>query len=84
MNQSQATSRRFVVVLGLLTGLVAFTIDISLPAIPPMVRDMATTMPVGQQVVGLFVAHPTQHVMGHGCWSTKMVLTLTIFSIKVQ
>ena len=56
MNQSQATSRRFVVVLGILTGLVAFTIDISLPAIPSMVRDMATTMPVGQQVVGLFMA----------------------------
>ena len=42
--------------LGLLTGLVAFTIDISLPAIPPMVRDLATTMSVGQQVVGLFMA----------------------------
>ena len=55
MNQSQATSRRFVVILGLLTGLVAFTIDISLPAIPLMVRDLATTMPVGQQVVGLFM-----------------------------
>ena len=56
MNQSQSTSRRFVVVLGLLTGLVAFTIDISLPAIPPMVADLGTTMPVGQQVVGLFMA----------------------------
>jgi DHA1 family bicyclomycin/chloramphenicol resistance-like MFS transporter len=56
LNQSQATSRRFVVILGLLTGLVAFTIDIALPAIPPMIRDLATTMPVGQQVVGMFMA----------------------------
>ena len=56
MNQPQRTSNRFVVVLGLLTGLVAFAIDISLPAIPPMVRDLATSMPAGQQVVGLFMA----------------------------
>lgn len=40
----------------MLTGLVAFTIDIALPAIPTMVGDLATTMPVGQQVVGLFMA----------------------------
>ncbi len=56
MNADLATSRRFILVLGLLTGLVAFAIDISLPAIPDMVRDLATTMPVGQQVVGLFMA----------------------------
>lgn len=56
MNQSQASSKRFVIVLGLLTGLVAFAIDISLPAIPPMVRELASSMPVGQQVVGLFMA----------------------------
>lgn len=56
MNTSLATSRRFVVVLGLLTGLVAFAIDISLPAIPLMVSELATTMSRGQQVVGLFMA----------------------------
>jgi DHA1 family bicyclomycin/chloramphenicol resistance-like MFS transporter len=56
VNQTGKNSRRFVAVLGMLTGLVAFTIDIALPAIPPMVRDLATTMPVGQQVVGLFMA----------------------------
>ena len=49
-------SQRFVVVLGLLTGLVAFAIDISLPAIPVMVADLATSMSAGQQVVGLFMA----------------------------
>jgi DHA1 family bicyclomycin/chloramphenicol resistance-like MFS transporter len=40
----------------MLTGLVAFALDISLPAIPTMVRDLATTMSAGQQVVGLFMA----------------------------
>ncbi len=53
---SLATSKRFVVVLGLLTGLVAFAIDISLPAIPEMVSELATTMSLGQQIVGLFIA----------------------------
>lgn len=56
MNSGLATSRRFIVVLGLLTGLVAFAIDISLPAIPLMVSELATTMSRGQQVVGLFMA----------------------------
>lgn len=56
MNEGLATSNRFVLVLGLLTGLVAFAIDISLPAIPPMVRDLATNMSLGQQVVGFFMA----------------------------
>jgi DHA1 family bicyclomycin/chloramphenicol resistance-like MFS transporter len=56
MNTGLASSKRFVLVLGLLTSLVAFAIDISLPAIPPMVRDLATSMSLGQQVVGFFVA----------------------------
>ena len=56
MNTGLATSKRFVLVLGLLTSLVAFAIDISLPAIPPMVRDLATSMSLGQQVVGFFIA----------------------------
>ncbi len=56
MNPTQKNSRRFVAVLGILTGIVAFTIDIALPAIPPMVRELSTTMSVGQQVVGLFMA----------------------------
>lgn len=56
MNSGLAQSKRFVLVLGLLTGLVAFAIDISLPAIPPMVIDLATDMSLGQQVVGVFMA----------------------------
>ena len=56
MNEGLATSKRFVIVLGLLTGLVAFAIDISLPAIPSMVLALGTDMSMGQQVVGLFMA----------------------------
>lgn len=50
-----ATSRRFVLVLGLLTGVAALSVDMSLPSIPEMVRNLATTMPLGQQVISLFI-----------------------------
>lgn len=43
-------------VLGCLTGLAAVSIDMSLPAIPAMVFDLATSMSKGQQIVGLFMA----------------------------
>ena len=56
MEPSSSTSKRFVIVLGLLTGLVAFAIDISLPAIPAMAHALATSMSTGQQVIGLFMA----------------------------
>lgn len=51
-----AGMRRFVIVLGCLTGIGAVGIDMSLPSIPDMVRDLATTMATGQQIVGVFVA----------------------------
>ncbi len=56
MNTELATKRRFVLVLGLLTGLAAVSIDMSLPAIPEMVRSLGTNMQTGQQIVGLFIA----------------------------
>jgi len=56
MNDTISPSRRFVLVLGLLSGLVAFAIDISLPAIPSLVHALATDMSHGQQVVGVFMA----------------------------
>jgi len=55
LSSSQASSRRFVLVLGLLTGVAALAIDMSLPAIPQMVRDLATNMSTGQQVISLFM-----------------------------
>ena len=56
MNTELVTKRRFVLVLGLLTGLAAVSIDMSLPAIPEMVRSLGTNMQTGQQIVGLFLA----------------------------
>ena len=56
MTPHSPTSKRFVIILGLLAGLVAFAIDISLPPIPSMVHALATSMSSGQQVVGLFMA----------------------------
>ncbi len=48
-------TRRFVVTLGLLTGLAAFTVDVSLPAVPDMVEALATSLSRGQQIVGIFM-----------------------------
>ncbi len=48
--------RSFVVTLGLLTGMAAFTVDISLPAVPAMVEALATSLSSGQQIVGIFMA----------------------------
>ncbi|MGB5738965.1 MAG: multidrug effflux MFS transporter [Woeseia sp.] len=56
MHSHLAGKRRFVLALGLLTGLAAVTIDMSLPAIPAMVADLGTTMSLGQQIVGWFMA----------------------------
>ena len=47
--------RSFIVTLGLLTGLAALTVDMSLPAIPAMVDALTTTLPRGQQIVGVFM-----------------------------
>jgi len=55
MNSGLATRRRFVVVLGCLTGIGAVSIDMSLPSIPAMVLEFAASMAVGQQIVGVFM-----------------------------
>ena len=56
MNVGLASKRRIVLVLGFLTGIAAVTIDVSLPAFPDMVRDLATDMSTAQKVVGFFMA----------------------------
>ena len=48
--------RSFIVTLGLLTGMAAFTVDVSLPAVPAMVEALATNLSKGQQIVGIFMA----------------------------
>ena len=49
-------SRRFILTLGMLTGIAALTVDLSLPAIPAMVEALATDLGKGQQIVGIFMA----------------------------
>jgi DHA1 family bicyclomycin/chloramphenicol resistance-like MFS transporter len=56
LNTGLAARRRFVLVLGLLTGLAAVSVDMSLPAIPQMVEALATSMSLGQLIVGFFMA----------------------------
>ncbi len=57
MNSPNPTRKRsFIVTLGLLTGMAALSVDISLPAIPSMVDALLTTFPRGQQIVGVFIA----------------------------
>lgn len=53
--QALARNRRFVITLGLLTGTAALTIDLSLPAIPAMADALATSLPLGQKIVGVFM-----------------------------
>ena len=55
MNTGLATKRRFIIVLGCLTGIGAVTIDMSLPSIPGMVQDFSATIGVGQQIIGVFM-----------------------------
>jgi len=46
----------FIITLGLMTGVAAVTVDLSLPAIPFMVDALETSMTRGQQIVGIFMA----------------------------
>lgn len=55
MHPALAGKRRFVLVLGFLTGLAAVTVDMSLPAIPAMATELATSLSLGQQIVTWFM-----------------------------
>ncbi len=53
---SRAFKPSFVITLGVLTGMSALTVDISLPAVPSMAIALATSLSKGQQIVGVFMA----------------------------
>ena len=55
MNPTLVARRSFILTLGLLTAVAALTIDMSLPAIPEMVRLLGTDLPTGQLIVGAFM-----------------------------
>jgi len=55
LNADLLHRKSFVITLGLLTAVAALTVDLSLPAIPAMVDALQTTLPRGQQIVGIFM-----------------------------
>ena len=56
VSPSSDQRRSFIITLGLLTGMAAFTVDVSLPAVPAMVEALSTSLSKGQQIVGVFMA----------------------------
>ncbi|MDH3748049.1 MAG: multidrug effflux MFS transporter [Gammaproteobacteria bacterium] len=72
MNEHLIEKRSFVVTLGLMTGIAALTVDISLPAIPAMVDALATSLPKAQQIVGVFMAGMALGQIPSGLLSDRM------------
>lgn len=72
MNSHLLEKRSFVITLGLLTGVAALTVDISLPAIPAMVAALGTTLTEGQQIVGVFMAGMAVGQIPSGLLSDRM------------
>ena len=72
MNAELQQRRSFVVTLGLMTAVAAITIDLSLPAIPAMIDALETTLPVGQQIVGIFMAGMALGQIPAGLLSDRM------------
>ncbi len=56
MNSDLAGRKRFILVLGSLTGVAALSIDMNLPAIPAMAEGLGASLSSGQQIVGVFMA----------------------------
>ena len=62
----------FILTLGLMTGVAALSVDLSLPAIPFMVEGLGTTMTRGQQIVGIFMAGMAAGQIPAGLLSDRM------------
>lgn len=56
MDNRIAIKRRFIVILGCLTGITALSIDMSLPSIPEMVLGLSSSLSRGQLIIGVFMA----------------------------
>ena len=56
MENRVAVKRRFIVILGCLTGITALSIDMSLPAIPEMALGLSSSLSSGQLIIGVFIA----------------------------
>ncbi len=72
MNAAIVNRRSFVVTLGLMTAAAALTVDVSLPAIPAMVDALNTSLPRGQQIVGVFMAGMAMGQIPWGLFSDRL------------
>lgn len=72
MNATLVSKRSFIVTLGLLTAVAALTVDMSLPAIPAMVRALATDLPRGQLIVGVFMLGMATGQIPSGLFSDRL------------
>jgi DHA1 family bicyclomycin/chloramphenicol resistance-like MFS transporter len=75
-----ARSRSFVITLGLLTATAALTVDLSLPAIPAMVDALATTLPLGQKIVGIFMIGMACGQIPAGLFSDRLGRMPTLYA----
>ena len=80
MKTHLARSRSFVITLGLLTATAALTVDLSLPAIPAMVDALATTLPLGQKIVGIFMIGMACGQIPAGLFSDRLGRMPTLYA----
>ena len=80
MKTHLARSRSFVITLGLLTATAALTVDLSLPAIPAMVDALATTLPLGQKIVGIFMVGMACGQIPAGLFSDRLGRMPTLYA----
>jgi DHA1 family bicyclomycin/chloramphenicol resistance-like MFS transporter len=87
MQSSLVNNRRFIITLGLLTTVAAITVDMSLPAIPEMVKALQTSLPKGQQIIGIFMAGMAFGQIPAGLFSDRLgrmpvlYVGMTLFAI---
>ena len=80
MKAHLAQSRSFIITLGLLTATAALTVDLSLPAVPAMVDALATTLPLGQKIVGIFMVGMACGQIPAGLFSDRLGRMPTLYA----
>lgn len=80
-------NRSFIITLGLLTTIAATTVDMSLPAIPEMVKTLQSDLSRGQQIVGVFMIGMALGQLPAGLFSDRigrlpvLYVGMTLFTI---
>ncbi len=80
LNARPTSSRSFVVTLGLLTAIAAFTVDLSLPAIPAMAEALSTSLSRSQKIVGVFMAGMAVGQIPAGLFSDRLGRLPTLYA----